>query len=158
MADIKRDPLRMPTNPRGSGTWIWRRLGLGWTACLILTGLVAAQKTSLNQPAGSQPPTPVRDDVSAEQVRGRLREGTEVVDQLGHFETANQRLVFVADRGKVPMVGLENLNLERVARAVSGYPGQLRWRVSGTVTEYRGVNYLLVRRAVVTTSLPGGSH
>jgi len=81
----------------------------------------------------------------------RMREGAELVDQVGHFELAGQRLVFVADRGGVRLWALENLNLERVARSLASYPGQLNWKVCGTVTEYRGANYLLLRRAVMTT-------
>jgi len=82
----------------------------------------------------------------------RLREGTELVDQVGHFEPAGQRLLFVTERGDVRLLGLENLNLERIARTVAGYPGQVNWLVTGTVTEYRGTSFLLVERAVVKTA------
>jgi len=82
----------------------------------------------------------------------RLREGTELVDQAGHFETAGERLLFVTERGDVRLLGLENLNLERIARTVAGYPGQVDWLVTGTVTEYRGTGFLFVERAVVKTA------
>jgi len=81
----------------------------------------------------------------------RFREGNELVDQVGHFESAGERLVFVAEPGGERLVALENLNLERVARAVAGYPGQLDWLIAGTVTEYRGTCFLLIERAVVKT-------
>jgi hypothetical protein len=81
----------------------------------------------------------------------RLREGTELVDQVGHFEPAGQRLLFVTQRGEIRLLGLENLNLERIARTVAGSPGRVDWLVTGTVTEYRGGSFLLVERAVVKT-------
>jgi hypothetical protein len=34
--------------------------------------------------------------------------------------------------------------------------GQLRWSVTGTVTEFRGVNFLLLDRAVVKASQDDG--
>jgi len=46
-------------------------------------------------------------------------------------------------------VGLENLNLERIARAVADNPVTLEWKVTGTITEYRGANFLLVTRATL---------
>ncbi len=81
----------------------------------------------------------------------RLREGTELADQVGHFEPAGQRLQFMTERGDIRLVCLENLNLERIARTVTGSPGRVDWLVTGTVTEYRGVSFLLVERAVVKT-------
>lgn len=87
----------------------------------------------------------------------RLREGSELVDQLGHFEPAGERLVFVAAPPGVRLVALENLNLERIWRAMAGSPGRLDWLVSGTVTEYRGTRYFLVERAVVTTGTQPGA-
>ena len=48
-------------------------------------------------------------------------------------------------------MGLENLNLERISRAISNNPAQLEWMVSGEITEYRGANFLLVHRAILTT-------
>lgn len=47
------------------------------------------------------------------------------------------------------MVCLENLNLERIARAITDNTEQLEWRVSGVLTEYGGANYLLVDRAIL---------
>lgn len=92
----------------------------------------------------------------------RLREGTEVVDQLGRFQAAGDRLVFVAEPGKQRLVVLENLGLERILRAVADRPAQSQWKVSGTVTEYRGANFILIRRATLShpsllDTHPGGN-
>ena len=55
---------------------------------------------------------------------------------------------FLAD-GKGRLVGLENLTLQRIAQVIADSPERLRWTVTGTITEYRGANYLLVRRAIL---------
>ena len=52
-------------------------------------------------------------------------------------------------------IGLENLNLERIAAELASSPSQPEWSVSGTVTEFRGTNYLLVRRSILSQSVPG---
>lgn len=80
---------------------------------------------------------------------GRLREGSEIVEQSGRFTIDGSRLRFVGEGGKQQLVALENLNLERISQAVSSSPEPLEWLVTGTVTEYRGTNYLLVRRATL---------
>ena len=79
----------------------------------------------------------------------RLREGTEVVDQLGRFQIAGDRVVFVAEPANQRFVALENLNLERIARSVADRPAESQWKVSGTVSEFRGTNFILIRRATL---------
>ena len=85
----------------------------------------------------------------------RLREGTELVDSKGRFRMAGDRLAFFSDDGKTRLVCVENLNLERIARTILEHSDALSWNVSGVVTEYRGSNYLLVRRAVLNSRLAG---
>jgi len=77
----------------------------------------------------------------------RLREGTPL-DATGSFKITAERAIFTTEDG-ARFSGLENLNLERVAIAVSESPDQLVWNVSGTVTEFRGANYLLITRAML---------
>jgi len=79
----------------------------------------------------------------------RLREGTEIIDQPGHFRMTGDRVAFFTADGKGRFVGLENLNLERIARTVADNPDRLQWAVTGTITEYRGANFLFVRRAIL---------
>ena len=78
-----------------------------------------------------------------------IREGTELVDQIGTFTAQGDRLIFVMAAGRHRLIGLENLNLERIGRALTGNPNSVTWIVSGTVSEYRGSNYILVRRAML---------
>jgi hypothetical protein len=88
----------------------------------------------------------------------RVREGTEVVDQLGYFRMSGGRVLFFTADGKRQFVGLENLNLERVVRTIADSPQTLQWSATGTITEYRGANFLLVRRAILKSGIrpPGG--
>ena len=82
--------------------------------------------------------------------RELLREGTKLVDEVGYFRLTGDRAVFYfgAD-GKQQLNALENLALERVARVVGETPDQLQWSISGTVTEYRGNNYLSITKALI---------
>lgn len=79
----------------------------------------------------------------------RLREGMEVVDCRGQFRRVGDRLAFFSDDGSVKLVCLENLMLDRIALSMAENPEALTWTITGTVTEYRGSNYLLIRRAVL---------
>jgi hypothetical protein len=81
--------------------------------------------------------------------------GEELVDQLGQFSTAGDRLVFVTADKKYRFIGLENLTLQHVAKSMEGHSTQLPWLVSGTVTEYRGAYYLLLSRAEVKSPIAG---
>jgi hypothetical protein len=87
---------------------------------------------------------------------GTLREGTLLVDRPGRLvksaDGAQAQYVFEAD-GKAmkdpPMTILPNIQLMAMENAVSGANRDLRFRVTGTVTEYRGKNYLLLMKVQV---------
>jgi hypothetical protein len=85
---------------------------------------------------------------SGEKPLEKQREGTTLTNVTGYFRLTGDRAMFYAETG-ARYGGLENLNLERVASAINDNPEQLQWSVSGTVTEYRGTNYLLVSRATL---------
>jgi hypothetical protein len=76
-----------------------------------------------------------------------LREGGEITNQAGYFHASGNRLAFESADNKRSFIALENRNLERVAQAVAENAKQLEWIVSGTISEYRGENFLLVNRA-----------
>jgi hypothetical protein len=82
---------------------------------------------------------------SPPQEDGHLREGTELHDLLGTFQVADGRMVLSTSSRRYLV--LENLNLERVARLVGDLGQAGTWSVSGTVTEFQGTNFLLIRRA-----------
>lgn len=78
----------------------------------------------------------------------QLREGTVLSDQLGEFKITGDRISFqMADHDNSLQV-LENLALERVWKVLKDTPSR-QWNVSGTVTEYRNRNFLLIQRAVM---------
>jgi hypothetical protein len=119
---------------------------------------VGVQKTdsAVEHPADSAPKPPAADSASSPhieggQVNGRWREGSRLVDQMGSFKLAGDRVTFISSDGKLKFDGLENLAIERVARAIADSPDQLEWSISGLITEFRGSNYLLVTQAVLKT-------
>ncbi len=82
----------------------------------------------------------------------RRREG-EWYEGLGRFVFNGERVSFVPHEGPESFRVLENLALERVTRILedpSGLGQKRLWRVAGRMTEYRGMNYLLLERAVLT--------
>lgn len=83
-----------------------------------------------------------------------LREGTTVADELGAVVSAGGRLEFQAESGR-RFILLENLGLQRVARAMAENPHATLWRVTGTATEFQGDNYLLLSRAIQKAAVTG---
>jgi len=82
----------------------------------------------------------------------RLREGTRISDVSGSFQFSGDRASFhpdgKGDKGESFRV-LENLALERIISELGRARGTLQWTVSGTVTEFKNANFLLVTKAVV---------
>ena len=81
----------------------------------------------------------------------RLREGSAQTDVVGYFELTADGATFRSLDGRARLVGLQNLNLQRIVEAIREHPDRLEWVVSGTVTEYRGANFLLIKRALLKT-------
>ncbi len=122
------------------------------TVALVLTSatwLIALWH--LGHAAAPSTPAPVNpsNSVQGPPARTCLREGTQVVDQWGYFKPTGERWLFLAEQDGAQWIGLENRNLERVVRAVTGNPRRLRWRVTGILTEYHGSNFLLIERAIL---------
>ena len=93
--------------------------------------------------AASGPP------LSLLQGRFIVREGTRIVDQPGYFRISGDRIVFFSTQHNTRYVVLENLNLERIAGVMADQSDRRRWKVNGTLSEYRGDNYLLVEKVVL---------
>jgi hypothetical protein len=85
-----------------------------------------------------------------------MREGSYVVDRTGRLtrnaDGSGAELTFDAD-GKAlrdpPMVILPNLKLVQMENAVAGSARDVRFKVTGMVTEYKGRNYILLEKVVV---------
>jgi hypothetical protein len=86
---------------------------------------------------------------SAGKPKDRVREGTELQDVLGTFRLTGDRATFYPADGTGKFGGLENQTLERVATVIAADPASMEWLVTGTITEFRGNNYILVTRAIL---------
>ena len=85
-----------------------------------------------------------------------MKEGDKIVDRTGRLTPSadGQRMEFVFDAdGRAlrdpPMVLIPNLSLMAMENAVGSSSRDLRFRVTGTVTEYKGRNYLLLEKVIV---------
>ena len=85
-----------------------------------------------------------------------MREGSLIVDRTGRFvrNSDGQQWEFVFDAdGRAlkdpPVVVLPNLTMMAMENYATGTSRELRFRITGEVTEYRGRNYVLLRKAVV---------
>src|SRR4051812_28690246 len=81
-----------------------------------------------------------------------IREGTMIVDRLGrlsHTERGQAEFNFESD-GKAlrdpPMLLLPNLTLNQIEDQIKVSNRDLKLRVTGVVTEYKGRNYLLLEK------------
>jgi hypothetical protein len=95
---------------------------------------------------------------AAQDAPATLREGTKLANCDGGFRDTGDRVEFRVGDSDQRLVALENLALERVAGILAETRGELAWSVSGVVTEYRGVNYLLITRAVLKSKRPAPSN
>ena len=85
----------------------------------------------------------------------RLREGTKLIDVTGTFQAAGADSVsFLINGNKESYRVLQNLALQRVSFALEENRALRQWVISGTITEFRGSNYLLLTKAVI--QLPEG--
>lgn len=83
------------------------------------------------------------------QKKNRLREGAEIVDQSGSVEWIGDRLCFTPEKGGHVFKILENRMMERVVQTQESSTGKLVWVVTGTITEYRGSNFLLMKHVIL---------
>lgn len=136
---------------------------VGMATCLVVAAILGATSTVVTgKPPDAEPPAAEKPDAAKRQAIGkpepdtapspaeqRIREGTPVVDCRGVFKITGDRVTFISSDGRTRLVALENLVLERIVRIVTDSVEKQEWTVSGAVTEYQGVNYLLVERAVL---------
>ena len=115
-------------------------------AFLALCGAVA----TASEPVAATRAIPVAARMrSGEEAPQRLREGSRLSDVTGQFDFAGDRIAFFPADSKDSFRVLENLALERVSRILTESRNKPEWSVSGVITEFRGVNYLLVTKAVI---------
>ena len=84
-----------------------------------------------------------------------VREGTYIVDRVGRLTISiegQKELTFEADGAAMkdpPMLLLPNTNRTRMEMAVQASSRDLKFRVTGMVTEYNARNYILLEKVVV---------
>ena len=81
-----------------------------------------------------------------------LREGTIMQSQHVIFRVSNDRIILSLDTGAERYVCLENLNLQRITAVLKSNPTLTDWTVDFVVTEYQGSNYVLIQRAVLSST------
>jgi hypothetical protein len=91
-----------------------------------------------------------------------MREGTPLVNRLGRLtllsgpDGSRAEFTFESDGQALrdpPLILLPNLRLMAMEDAVRAAQRDLRFRVSGVVTEYRGRNYLLLEKVTVVQDI-----
>jgi hypothetical protein len=82
-----------------------------------------------------------------------MREGTDIVNRVGRLTRSadgqSWEFSFESDGRSMqdpPVVILPNLSLMKMETATAGMSRDLRFRITGEVTEYRGRNYVLLRK------------
>ena len=85
-----------------------------------------------------------------------MREGSFIIDRVGRMTKSadghSQEFTFDSDGKSMqdpPLVILPNLKLMAMENAVKGSNRDLRFRVTGMLTEYNGRNYVLLEKVLV---------
>ncbi|MDB5356482.1 MAG: hypothetical protein JWN24_2935 [Phycisphaerales bacterium] len=119
-------------------------------------------------PSAGKPLTPALDPPAVDRATGKgavaphvptahvRREGSFISDAVGRLthsaDGSQAEFTFDADGKNLkdpPIIILPNLNLMTMEAVVSGANRDLRFRVTGMVTEYRGRNYVLLEKVMV---------
>lgn len=94
-------------------------------------------------------PSPVRPPAEAAAGAEPLRQDKRLTDRKGRIVRKNEQTLFVFDSGDKPLVMLPNAKLQQVEDTADFGRRPVRFRISGTVMEYRGENYLMLTKMVV---------
>ena len=90
--------------------------------------------------------------VKKQENRPLIREGTTMQSRHVVFRPAGHRVVMTTAEGSERFFCLENLNLQRITDVLRENPTLTDWTVDYVVTEYKGENYVLIQRAVLTST------
>lgn len=135
------------------------------TSICMMTGALLAFSDDTARPAAPERlgASAMRDSGDSSAMPGatekqgeRLREGTRLLDASGSFQGVGDRIVFSPKGSKESYRILENLALQRISQTLEDVRGQRQCLVSGTITEFRGANYLLVTKYLLVNKAPSG--
>lgn len=125
----------------------------GWLLlCSEVRRIEAESPAPVSPPANALAVAPPRSGRSGGQdnKEERLREGMKITQIVGRFEATGEQVTFIRGDGKESLRALQNLALERIVQSIQEERGRYQWVVSGVITEFRGANYLLITRAVIS--------
>ena len=118
--------------------------------CLLFAGLVVfAQRAEVPLPPDRESKSIAVPPAKQEPRANRFREGTAFKDKHVFFRQTNDRTVMYTTRDNQKFICLENLHLERILTTIQEKPDRQFWKIDGEYTEFRGENFVLIRRAVV---------
>lgn len=117
-----------------------------WMFCGALLAAVASNLTA-GDPTKRVDTAPSESANSASDTPKIVREGARIESKIMRAKLAGENIVWEADDSKKSFDSLENLALERVLQAVHADGSERPWIVTGTITEFKGRNFILLERA-----------
>lgn len=145
--------------PAASRQGWWIGAGFAATATVLLLAISGAGSLTAEDTANAPPnavsppfgPSGAADSGTAGGAPGptRLREGTSLRGLIGTIRPVGERWTLFLTQRDERFILLENLALERILRTNASFTEAPNWTVDGTVTEFRGQNYLLIEKALI---------
>ena len=120
-------------------------------ACSLVTG-AWCKDDSKSTPERNSPERKVFSTTPTKKAKElRQREGSKLMELHGRFQLSGDRVIFVPNEAAegVSYPVLENLALERVLDNLNESRTERLWTISGTLTEFRNANHLLLSKAVI---------
>jgi len=124
---------------------------LGASLLLLLGSSFALGQLPTQPGSRSKPIRLAQRDSEAEETKKspekvHLREGDKITDEIGTFSAQGDLISFESDDKRLKLKALPNLNLERVRNDSQIIEEKAPCVVSGTITEFKKSNYILISR------------
>jgi hypothetical protein len=126
------------------------RLGIVILASVLLgCFVVVAQRIEIPSQPEQESRTIALPSATQTPLAKRQREGTAFKGKYVFFRQTGERFVLYTVEDNQRYTCLENLALERILTASLENPDRQFWKIDGEFTEFRGENFILIRRAVI---------
>lgn len=114
-----------------------------WVVALLLVAGVASNLAVGQQEDKSQSSSgrAIQAEISL------MREGSRMAQQECHCRLAEEQLLIENTDGRA-FEALENLAAQRILTALQEDAGDNRWRITGSLTEFQGRNYLYIEHVI----------
>jgi hypothetical protein len=85
------------------------------------------------------------------QTKDLWREGARVIQMTGQFQAASDSIQFTSSDGKLQIIAIQNLMLQRVHQTITETADvkDHNWVINGIITEYRNANFIILTHAVL---------